>query len=48
MLRSLTIVFLFSAAAMTAAAAQSATSEDAIRRIVSGQVTAWNAGDGNT
>ncbi len=47
MLRSRTIVFLLSAAAMTAAAAQSATSEDEIRRIVSGQVTAWNAGDGN-
>ncbi len=42
----ITIAFLLSAAAMTAAAAPSAT-EDEIRWIVSGQVTAWNAGDGN-
>ena len=46
MLRSLTIVFLLSATAMTAAA-QRATSEDEIRGIVAGQVIAWNAGDGN-
>lgn len=47
MLRSLTIVFLLSVAATSAVSAQSATSEDEIRQIVSGQVTAWNAGDGN-
>jgi uncharacterized protein (TIGR02246 family) len=47
MLRSLISVFLLSAAVTSAVSAQSATSEDEIRRIVSGQVTAWNAGDGN-
>lgn len=47
MLRSLTVVFLLSLVATTAVSAQSATSEDEIRGIVSGQVAAWNAGDGN-
>ena len=41
-----TVLILVSAVTTTPAPAQNRTSEDEIRRIVAGQVVAWNAGDG--
>ena len=48
MLRSSAIVFVLLATATTTGwSAQDRASEDEIRKIVAGQVLAWNAGDGN-
>src|SRR5688572_32212525 len=47
MLRASAIVFLLLGTAATAGlSAQDQTSEDGIRRIVAGQVVAWNSGNG--